>query len=78
MPVRLYNKLENSWHLSNKKALFLNMRAYYQSLGQDPFHALPVTFLVRTGLDDPEFQKFKAEFKGEPWIIKPGENTNQG
>jgi len=32
-PVRLYNKLEANYHLSNKKALFLNMKSYYEALG---------------------------------------------
>lgn len=72
--------------MSNKKALFLNMRFYYEAIGQDPFHALPVTFHVKSGLDDPEFQRFKQYYEvcqGDHkspniWIIKPGENTNQG
>lgn len=81
----MYNKLEDNYHLSNKKALFLNMRCYYEALGEDPFHALPVTFHIKSGLDDPEFHKFKAYFenlmaenKPNIWIIKPGENTNRG
>ncbi len=52
-------------------------------MGQDPFKALPVTFHIKSGLDDPEFLKFKAQFDSLPknqniWIIKPGENTNRG
>ena len=31
--VKIYNKLEDNYHLSNKKALFLNMRNYYEALG---------------------------------------------
>ncbi len=60
------------------------MRFYYEALGQDPFSALPVTFHVKSGLEDPEFHRFKAYFndaQGEKtniWIIKPGENTNRG
>lgn len=60
------------------------MRFYYEAMGQDPFHALPITFHVKSGLEDPEFHKFKAYFNEESgeksniWIIKPGENTNRG
>jgi len=54
-PLKIYNKLEDNYHLSNKKALFINMRSYYEAMGQDPFVALPVTFHVKDGLEDPEF-----------------------
>jgi len=30
---KLYNKIEDNFHLANKKALFLNMRNFYDSLG---------------------------------------------
>ena len=36
------------------------MSNYYQSINEDPFDYLPVTFHVKTGVDDPEFQRFKA------------------
>lgn len=58
-PVKIYNKLEDNYHLSNKKALFVNMKFYYEAMGQDPFNALPVTFHVKSGLEDHEFLKFK-------------------
>lgn len=82
--VKIYNKLEDNYHLSNKKALFLNMRNYYEALGQNPYNSLPITFHIKTGLDDPEFEQFKRTFeeatdpKANIWIIKPGENTNRG
>jgi len=50
-PVKVYNKIEDNWHLSNKKALFLNMRHYYESMGEDPFHVLPLTFHIKS-VDD--------------------------
>jgi tubulin monoglycylase TTLL3/8 len=123
--------------MNNKKALYLNMKNYYEALDQDVFANLPLTFHVKNGLDDPEFQRFEQyyakceeevknkkamqkqrrkderdhrekakdeddisphtsptkkskEANDEPqyyqslaapkniWIIKPGENTNQG
>ena len=39
------------------------MRFYYEALGLDPFHALPMTFHVKSGLEDPEFQRFKQQFE---------------
>lgn len=45
---------------------------------------MPVTFHIKTGLDDPEYEKFKQTYdeatdpKANIWIIKPGENTNRG
>jgi tubulin--tyrosine ligase len=55
-PVRLYNKLEDSYHLHNKKALLYNMKTYYELLRQDPYDALPVTFHIKQGPTDPEFE----------------------
>ena len=84
--LRIYNHLENHFHLSNKKAMFLNMQSYYCSLKQDPFDTLPLTFHIKQGLSDPEFEKFKEfydrvesqKIEKNIWIIKPGENTNRG
>ena len=61
-PTKMYNKLEDNYHLSNKKALFLNMKYYYEAIGEDPHNSLPMTFHVKSGLDDPEFLKFKTQF----------------
>jgi hypothetical protein len=30
--LRMYGKVENNYHLSNKKALFANMKLYYEAL----------------------------------------------
>jgi len=37
MPKRLHNHIDAHWNLSNKKALFYNLRAYYTAVGKDPF-----------------------------------------
>jgi len=37
LETKLYNKIEDNFHLANKKALLLNMRNYYEALGQDTF-----------------------------------------
>ena len=85
--VRIYNRLDCNFHLSNKKALFVNMNSYYRALGLDPFEvAIPLTFHIKSGANDPEFLKFLNFYKNYEqskenqniWIIKPGENTNRG
>ena len=87
---RWYNRLEDNFHLTSKKYLYLNMKEYYEKLGQDVFSILPVTFHIKEGEKDAEFNKF-VEFynkrgeeingdstKKNAWIIKPGENSNRG
>lgn len=44
--------------MNNKKALYLNMKNYYDALEEDVFDYLPLTFHVKAGLEDPEFLKF--------------------
>lgn len=81
----MYNRLENNFHLANKKALFMNMCLYYRKLGLDPFEvALPVTFHIKSQVD-PEYTRFTEYFykklrqgTSNVWIIKPGENSNRG
>ncbi len=34
---RMHNHLENNWHLSNKKALFCNVKSYYEAKKINPF-----------------------------------------
>ena len=55
---KIYNRLEDNFHLSNKKALFWNMSQYYDSKGQNIDDALPRTFHIDHGINDPEYQKF--------------------
>lgn len=55
---KIYNRLEDNFHLSNKKALFWNMSEYYRSMEKSPWDALPVTFHIENGLSDPEYNKF--------------------
>jgi hypothetical protein len=47
--------MENNYHLSNKKALYYNMKIYYESIGQDWFNVLPLTFHIKEGPSDKEF-----------------------
>jgi len=52
------NHQENNFHLSNKKAIYYNMKIYYESLGQNIFDYLPLTFHIKEGESDREFNKF--------------------
>ena len=75
------NKLENNAELSNKKSLFLNMKAHYESTDRDPFATLPLTYLIRDGIRDVAYKEFESFYFKNPdttWIVKPGENTNRG
>lgn len=82
----MYSKLEDNFHLANKKALFLNLKTYYEGLGVDPFEvAIPLTFHIKQQ-SDPEFLRFQEVYNRYAldksnlniWIIKPGENSNRG
>lgn len=46
------------------------MRNYYEAMNKDVFTAVPVTFHVKEGLEDPEFIKFKAFYNKEEEEIK--------
>jgi len=53
--MKIYNKIEDNFHISNKKALYLNMKNYYEALNEDVFDYLPLTFHLKQGVKDPEF-----------------------
>ena len=53
---------------------------YYQfHEKKDPFQVIPRTYIVRSA-EDPEFKRFLRDNEGslKVWIVKPGENSNQG
>jgi hypothetical protein len=60
--LKMYSKLENNFHLSNKYALFYNMRRYYKAHDRDPFEVLPVTFHIKAGVRDAQFFSFLDYF----------------
>ena len=87
------NHQENNFHLSNKKAIYYNMKVFYESSGLNPFDFLPLTYHIKEGESDREFHKFVETYNNPGsndvlqkypkygtslWIIKPGENTNRG
>lgn len=59
------------------------MKEYYEQQGLCVFKdkVFPVTFHVKDGLEDKDFQKLIQcfeEFPNSVWIVKPGENSNRG
>lgn len=81
----MYNKMEDNFHLANKKALFMNMVSYYKRLDLDPFEvAIPLTFHIKSSCDKEYnelvevYQRHQEIGKSNVWIIKPGENSNRG
>jgi len=75
--MRLYNRLEQNKQLTNKKGLFVNMRRYYEMLGQDPFKVLPLTFHTTKGIHDPDFKKFKDYYTNLDAHIKRKEDERK-
>ena len=45
--VKINNHLESHWNLTNKKALYYNMKAYYLAVGKEPFRHIPETYHVQ-------------------------------
>lgn len=74
---RIYNKIEENFHLSNKKALFWNMKNYYKAIKQDPWDAIPVTFHIQDGPEDPEFINFIEYYKKREQLIRDMERQIQ-
>ncbi|CAD8105721.1 unnamed protein product [Paramecium primaurelia] len=72
---RMHNHMEDNWHLGNKKALFYNMKHYYQIIREDYNKLLPVTFHVQKGVNDIEYQKFLEYFNRRTEEIKEIERT---
>jgi len=59
----IWNHVEGHVHLSNKKALYYNMRNYYESIGENPFKYIPLTYHIQNNLEDKEYERFAEEFK---------------
>lgn len=60
--TKMYNRNQDNFHLTNKKALFYNLIQYYESIGEDPFKTIPITFHITEGTTDAQFTKFKHHF----------------
>ncbi|CAD8134459.1 unnamed protein product [Paramecium octaurelia] len=78
---KIHNHIERNYHLGNKKAMFHNMKKFYELTKQDLFQHLPITFHV-SGVKDKSYLQFLEYYKEKKgngiWIVKPGEFTNRG
>lgn len=73
---RIHNHLENNFHLGNKKALFYNMRAYYESQNQNVFDNLPLTFHIKSP-DSAEIKQFLDAYQSRQALMQRIENDSE-
>lgn len=59
----MHNHLEFNHYIGNKKALYYNLKRYYELRSKNVFEVIPLTFHIRSGVADAEFTKFAKEFK---------------
>ena len=65
----MHNHVTNNWNLSNKKALFMNLKSYYEAQKVNPFEFIPMTFHI-TDVNDKEFLRFAEEYERRTEAIK--------
>ena len=58
----MHNKIEHNFHLSNKKALFYNLKSFYEATCKEIFDIVPITFHIKDS-DDINFAEFQTTFK---------------
>ena len=51
----MHNHLEQNYYIGNKKSLFYHMKKYYSLQNLDVFEAIPLTFHISKGIEDPQF-----------------------
>lgn len=57
--LRVHNHLENNFFIGNKKALFYNLKTYYDLVGKNVFEVVPLTFHIgEEGTADPTYKEF--------------------
>jgi tubulin--tyrosine ligase len=71
--VRIHNHLEFNWNLTNKKALFYNLKTYYELIKDDPFKYIPLTFHVKE-IGDSSWEEFKQVYEEK---IREREENNK-
>jgi hypothetical protein len=73
-----------NYFIGNKKALFYNLKQFYDLQGKNVFSVIPLTFHIKHGAADPQYDLFRKEFSRlakdkltkktnrNVWIVKPG------
>lgn len=59
----MHNHFLKNYHIGNKKALFYNLKRYYDLINKNVFNVIPLTFHIKTGTSDPEYSNFIKEYK---------------
>jgi len=62
--------LQYNFYLGNKKALFYNLKEYYNLIGKNVFDYVPLTFHIRKGMKDPEYNRFVDFYKKRAKLIQ--------
>ena len=76
-PIKLYSRVENNKQLTNKKGIFINMRRYYESMGDDPFKVLPLTYHTTKGIHDNDYRLFATYYADLDCRIKRSEEKTK-
>lgn len=70
--------------------MYYNLKQYYDLQKKDVFDIIPLTFHIKHGTADPQYEIFRKEFSKfakekltkktlkNVWIVKPGELSNRG
>lgn len=74
--ILIHNHLENNFFLGNKKALFYNLKQYYELRASNVFNYIPLTFHIKTGIKDPQYKRFIHYFKRRANHIKKMQTQN--
>jgi hypothetical protein len=69
----MHNHLINNFYLGNKKALFYNLKQYYDLLDENVFRKIPLTFHIKKGFKDIQYKRFVAYYKRRQLSIKKQE-----
>lgn len=69
----MHNHLMNNFYLGNKKALFYNLKQYYELLDENPFKRIPLTFHIKKGFKDSQYKRFLAYYKKRATYIRQQE-----
>lgn len=61
--IKMHNHLQYNHFIGNKKALFYNIKRYYELIKKNPFEIIPLTFHIKDGTNDLEYSRFTREYK---------------
>lgn len=80
--LRAHNHFDGNAVLCRKYELRETMVSFYEAHGRDAYGVIPLSFVIKEGSAEPEFQKFRDAFKRAEqerlWLVKPGAHSNQG